>query len=442
MEHDSDADYEENNNHTLEEPPLPGQPKRKKKNNSQAARRDQNRIAQREFRLRKQQRIRDLEARVELLSESKDEIYIQMRNVVRELIAENHTLRSLVRNLSNFIGEGSGGVFKPPLGWTRKEFETFINKAETDTAFEVLMKRRKEKAQEEANRLPKGSAARDHQNQAGSSSTDPLSSSSTTTQNRIPRQFDDLHDHLLDYLSAGNTDPSTSSQYVAGGGIQSSSAPSLINGFQETLSNDYPNNTHLDFSPPPPPPPQPPPSFLSTTNSQGNFTSSFSHPTTTSISHFPFTDSDDIVNHVFDSPKIQDACKLISYHLNNFRRNSAYCLPPSLRPTLIQRTVDHESIIDGIPHPEIRNRMILLRGRFNLLDCVHKYLKHTEIHGDDVLVHTNWEIHDAWLKEFGFLIDHTTLATVNRRRKERGEREMAMVEICPEEQAPPGVGMI
>lgn len=74
----------------------------------------------------------------------------------------------------------------------------------------------------------------------------------------------------------------------------------------------------------------------------------------------------------------------VRYHLNNFRRNSAYCLPSSLRPTLIQRTVDHgtfpnvflcslywvlsypsvDSIIDEIPHPEIRNRMILMKGEF------------------------------------------------------------------------------
>ena len=66
---------------------------------SQAARRDQNRIAQREFRLRKQQRvstlrvaanvvltarqIRDLEARVEILSGGKDEVAGEMRNILK-----------------------------------------------------------------------------------------------------------------------------------------------------------------------------------------------------------------------------------------------------------------------------------------------------------------------------------------------------------------------
>lgn len=68
------------------------------------------------------------------------------------------------------------------------------------------------------------------------------------------------------------------------------------------------------------------------------------------------------------------------YHLDNFRRNPAYCLPRSLNPTLVQRTVPHgrsfffslscplyltftpEQIIDGIPFPELRDRMILMKG--------------------------------------------------------------------------------
>jgi len=51
---DFDSDFEEL--HPLDDSPA-GKPGRKKNPNSQAARRDQNRIAQREFRLRKQQRV-------------------------------------------------------------------------------------------------------------------------------------------------------------------------------------------------------------------------------------------------------------------------------------------------------------------------------------------------------------------------------------------------
>jgi len=42
-----------------------------------------------------------------------------------------------------------------------------------------------------------------------------------------------------------------------------------------------------------------------------------------------------------NDPRKQDAFKLIHYHLDNYRRNPSYHLPPSLRPTLIQRTIPH-----------------------------------------------------------------------------------------------------
>jgi hypothetical protein len=46
----------------------------------------------------------------------------------------------------------------------------------------------------------------------------------------------------------------------------------------------------------------------------------------------------------------------------SFRMNHSYNLPPSLRPTKVQRTIPHEHVIDGMIFPSIRDRMILLRG--------------------------------------------------------------------------------
>ncbi|KAG8218374.1 hypothetical protein J3R82DRAFT_3994 [Butyriboletus roseoflavus] len=99
----------------------PGKPGRKKNPNSQAARRDQNRIAQREFRLRKQQRIRDLEARVELLSGSQDEAFTDLRAMLKDLMAENLTLRNLLKSVSGFIAEGGGGMIQK-LGFEMHEW--------------------------------------------------------------------------------------------------------------------------------------------------------------------------------------------------------------------------------------------------------------------------------------------------------------------------------
>lgn len=66
-------------------------------------------------------------------------------------MAENHTLRGLLRSLSAFIGEGAGGVL-PKLGWNLNDFENYINRAETDTAWESFQKHKRERpsAQPEA----------------------------------------------------------------------------------------------------------------------------------------------------------------------------------------------------------------------------------------------------------------------------------------------------
>lgn len=61
-----------------------------------------------------------------------------------DLMAENVTLRNLVRDLSGFIGEGVGGLV-PKLGFARpQDFVEFVNRAETDTAFEGFQRRKKE----------------------------------------------------------------------------------------------------------------------------------------------------------------------------------------------------------------------------------------------------------------------------------------------------------
>ena len=57
-------------------------------------------------------------------------------------MAENQTLRGLLRGLAAFIGEGTGGLL-PKLGWDATDFNNFVNKSETDTAWEGYQKRKK-----------------------------------------------------------------------------------------------------------------------------------------------------------------------------------------------------------------------------------------------------------------------------------------------------------
>jgi len=58
-------------------------------------------------------------------------------------MAENQTLRNLLRNLTTFIGDGAGGLL-PKLGWEMSDFNDFVNKSETDTAWEGYQKRKKQ----------------------------------------------------------------------------------------------------------------------------------------------------------------------------------------------------------------------------------------------------------------------------------------------------------
>lgn len=90
-------------------------------------RKEQNRAAQREFRQRKQQYIRALEARVELLSSDHDTQVNRLRFALRHLLAENNSLRGIVGSLSRFIGERSIGGCLVEAGMTREMLESTMN---------------------------------------------------------------------------------------------------------------------------------------------------------------------------------------------------------------------------------------------------------------------------------------------------------------------------
>jgi hypothetical protein len=84
--------------------------------------------------------------------------------------------------------------------------------------------------------------------------------------------------------------------------------------------------------------------------------------------------------------------------------------------------LDIESVIDGILHAELRDRMILLRGqfflnmymretwcndsfnsdRYDIVECLLDFRSAVTIHGDDVLVHSNWEVGEKFLRKYGY----------------------------------------
>ncbi|KAJ3995199.1 hypothetical protein F5050DRAFT_1829861 [Lentinula boryana] len=418
---DLDSDGE-----SQEESAPPGKPGRKKNPNSQAARRDQNRIAQREFRLRKQQRIRDLEARVEILSGGKDEAMGEMRNILKDLMQENQTLRNLLRSVSAFIGEGAGGLL-PKLGWEMSDFNNFINRSETDTAWEGYQRRKKAAATadilnpgqkrpaDQDNPSTLNKKARTSNAEAGGSYSMLLPMDSSPVNATPLYQNANSHEGrtmFSDIIRNGNGSPMFMS------GSSSTNTPPQYGGPSGSNVSGYPYipGGHMNLETTLPPISFPPSNAQSRSSDQPS----------------PEQLEDD------EDPNKNEAYKLIHYHLDNFKRNSAYCLPSSLRPTLVQRTVPHdsESVIDRILHPELRDRMILLRTRFDLVDCLLEYRNAVTIHGDDVLAHSNWEINEKWLRKYGFLVEQATLNIMNRWRRERGEPELRSSDIASAEHSP------
>jgi hypothetical protein len=68
---------------------------------------------------------------------------------------ENQTLRNLLRGLSSFIGDGAGGLL-PKMGWDMTDFNNFVNRSETDTAWESYQKRKSAPADSSVSQEPQG----------------------------------------------------------------------------------------------------------------------------------------------------------------------------------------------------------------------------------------------------------------------------------------------
>ena len=100
-------------------------------------RKEQNRAAQREFRQRKQQYIRALEARVELLSSDHDTQVNRLRFALRHLLAENNNLRGIVSSLAHFIGKRSIGGCLVEAGMTREMLQATMNSSSEKTMSEA-----------------------------------------------------------------------------------------------------------------------------------------------------------------------------------------------------------------------------------------------------------------------------------------------------------------
>ncbi|KAL7419685.1 hypothetical protein Q5752_005601 [Cryptotrichosporon argae] len=400
-------------------------PEPKGKQSSSQLRKAQNRLAQREFRQRKQ--IRDLEARVEVLSQGEDERAGLGLLLVKNLLKENKELRQLLKAMAGFIGEGAGS-FLPRLGLSAEQLDAILNRADTDTAHEAFLQLKVPKEVEEANpglpigeiRKPAGQGKRKRgslglddveaesparggpsrqQAGAGSGAESATAAGATgltgTPATAIvgatpdePRDAFDNYDLFFSQAAGSPSYPSPNAAALSGFGLTVPAAtprpPSPLAGTPlSPLAHAHaydPQQTEQQRS--------------SLRAAVAQLTALHAPAAVDEpMSPAQLAERQDVQDQLLRNlqgagatERKTEAMQLVSYHLNkwvctpaphahgSFRINHEYRLPPSLRPTAVQRTVPHEHAIDGVVFPSIRNRMILLRGRYDLVEAFQRYI--------------------------------------------------------------------
>ncbi|SCZ88758.1 BZ3500_MvSof-1268-A1-R1_Chr2-1g04618 [Microbotryum saponariae] len=114
-----------------------GKGKKSTKSKESAQRKQQNRLAQREFRQRKQAYVKELEVRVNLLARSKDDQLEGMKLTIRTLLDENQELREVLGHLGRFIGSGLGGCL-PEIGLSPEELKRLAARGRLDAVHKII----------------------------------------------------------------------------------------------------------------------------------------------------------------------------------------------------------------------------------------------------------------------------------------------------------------
>lgn len=280
----------------------------------------------------------------------------------KDLMQENQVLRQLLRSLSNFIGDGAGGLL-PKLGWDMNDFNNFVNRSETDTAWESYQRHKRE---EQANTSTSTSQKRPAEDDTASRAKRPRGPGEAGTEDRDGYPLLVPGNPAVPPIPAPGLYPSTSGRSQ-----------------HESMFNDImrgPNSGSPMFVPPTSPPNA---QFTGSSGMSGNPYASAPYLPSMNVNVDPALPGMSLVTNPAtmpaprgpqpptptnksthttaaspadddQDPKRHEAYKLIQcvicwstfwisltssdrYHLDNYKRNSAYCLPSSLRPTLVQR---------------------------------------------------------------------------------------------------------
>lgn len=286
-------------------------------------------------------------------------------------------LRDLLRSLSSFIGDGAGGLL-PKLGWDLNDFNSFLNKSETDSAWESYQRHKQQKAADAAatgsqpstgqkrpqddDSLP-GSSKRPRGPNEQNGDRERADSFSNPMMVPLPSAGPSVPQNGMFSASARSHDAGLLNEIFRGTGIPASSPPASgsFGSPSQGMGNSFPNSfvgsgigVHNDTGMP---------SMSMVGTSPVPVPQQRVDPTPPAVPEEDDVDSKKadaykLVQYVLYalSPVPVHVAKLYlhSYHLDNYKRNSAYCLPSSLRPTLVQRYVTTASLPnqsdDARPH--------------------------------------------------------------------------------------------
>ncbi|BGO99790.1 hypothetical protein NBRC10513v2_004018 [Rhodotorula toruloides] len=425
-------------------------------------RKAQNRIAQREFRQRKQAYVKELEAKAAMMELSRDEQFNRFSEAFRTLLEENQKLRSMLQTLSGFIGEGLGGALAK-IGTELPEFQDFITRDRIDTATDALRLTKTH---------PACAPARQHSHPRTQSPVrdgDPplkrpringLSTSTAEAASQGPSESTYAHASTssLPLPPQPFALPQSQLTYTAQvtPSAPSSQPPQSQYPYQAAFTTSFGASPPFAFTPDPavsgPPLPDPPyateQSLLPPidTSSAGLQPGGRGSNLSRSCDLTPEQGAEILGNLVQGDLDLAhskmaellpandtalQAIQLIAYHMRCKRDNPAYTLPPSLTLTNLQRSVPHPPFFDGIIWPSLRDRLILLKDQFALPTLIEDFCNGVSVNGDDSLAPEAWELSEEFIRKYWYVVDQETLQITNRWRKERGETELSLSELIP-----------
>ncbi|GAA5965362.1 hypothetical protein JCM3765_004871 [Sporobolomyces pararoseus] len=424
MQGDSDQDQEDG----VASQAGPCRRKGKGKATKESDRKAQNRIAQREFRQRKQAYIKELEAKVKMQELGKDEQVERLGEAVRTLLDENDRLRQLLAGLSGFIGEGLGGAL-PRLKTTLPDFERLISRSYIDTATGAL-------GLDESGLVTKSNGNGQNRPRPQAVERSQAPSFPSTHYSTYPppdygNAFLESNDHHLS--SQPKSQPS-----------RSSSGPAAYPAVSGSLQ--YPQEAQYSLPAPVSAAPHHPTMSQSTSYSGnereghrfsdgGQESEVFATWCLNKVRDGNPQEAETAIAQAGLEPTNNNAfqaMQLITYHMKSKREHPDYILPPSLKATPTQTLVPHSPIFDGIIFPSLRDRLILLKDQYPLEELTKDLITAIRIHGNDLLQAENWEVEETFLRKYWFVIDETVLNITNKWRKERGDKELDMKSIVPD----------